>query len=97
MLTIAIPCIYNSFCFLPDNIVKFFASLGENSLLLYLLHPIVFFVCFRTLNVDINPWLSFVLTISISAILAVCIKKNPILYNLAFPSHISSLFRGKKV
>lgn len=97
MLTIAIPCIYNSFCFLPDIIVKFFASLGEKSLLLYLLHPIVFFVCFRTLNVDINPWLSFVLTISISAILAVCIKKNPILYNLAFPSHISSLFRGKKV
>ena len=97
MLTIAIPCIYNIFSFLPDIIVKFFAGLGEKSLLLYLLHPIVFFVCFRLVNIDINPWVSFVVTIVISVFLTICMKKIPILYNLVFPSHISRLIRGEKV
>jgi fucose 4-O-acetylase-like acetyltransferase len=97
MLTIAIPCIYNVFSFLPDFIVNFFAGLGEKSLLLYLLHPIVFFVFFRFLNVDINPWVSFVVTIVISVLLAVFMKKIPMLHNLVFPSYISNLIRGKKV
>ena len=95
MLVLAIPCLYNLFSFLPEVIVKVFALLGENSLIIYLAHPVIFFLFFRMLMPAATAMLSLILTISISLLLSIAIGKSQTMTRIVFPKKLTFSLKGR--
>jgi len=94
---IAIPSIYIVFTVLPIKFTGLFALLGQKSLLVYLLHPILFYALFKIGNLNVSPLVSLFITIIGSYFLAVIIDKMSAIKNIVFPNKISSLFSNTGV
>lgn len=95
-MLIAIPSIYHLLSFIPTFINRLFVYLGKNSLLIYLIHPLIFITFTQVFPVIDGPLTSFILTIIFCALLTLLLEKIPPLNRFIFPKKISSLIQNRK-
>ena len=92
-MLVSIPGIYSFMSLLPLFIVSFFAYIGNQSLKIYLIHPLVFILMTQIIPLVTHPLLSYILTIIITTCCAFLISKLPNIERLIFPSRISVLLK----
>lgn len=90
-MLLAIPGIYNIFTLMPKVVTLFFALLGEQSMKVYLFHPLVYISITQVIPIIYDPFLSFVLTIVLSLIISFTMVKLVPLDKFIFPRAISAL------
>lgn len=90
MLT-AIPGIYHTAHFLPKIFVNVLAYLGNNSLMMYLFHPLVYILITQIVPIVTHPTLSFLATILICMLISYSMKKFVLINQIIFPSKLSAL------
>lgn len=95
-MLIAIPSIYHLLSFMPALINKVFIYLGKNSLLTYLIHPLIFIAFTKVFPIIEQPLFSFILTIIICLLTALFLEKMPYINSLIFPKKISNLIPSRK-
>lgn len=94
-MLIAIPSIYHILSFIPSFFNTFFVFLGKNSLLTYLIHPLIFIAFTQVIPVIKHPFISFVLTIFLCFLTAFLLEKLHFIKSLIFPKKISDLSKSR--
>lgn len=92
-ILIAIPGLYHLTYMLPKFIVIFLSYLGSISLIVYLIHPILFVSMTKMSQLISHPELSFLLTILGSLIIGYIVEMSPTIKNTFFPKTLSSLLK----
>lgn len=94
----AIPGSYNLISLMPSALVKILALFGKYSLIVYVLHPLIYVILTEIFSVIENPALSFFATIVLSIFCALLLARIPVLMRLLFPASFSQLlkFKGRK-
>jgi fucose 4-O-acetylase-like acetyltransferase len=95
-MLIAIPGIYHLLTLIPTPISNIFVYLGKNSLLIYLIHSLIFIAFTQVFPIIDGPLVSFILTIILCLLLALVLEKMPSLNQFVFPKMISSLIQNRK-
>lgn len=96
-MLITIPAIYQFTNLLPNFIVAFFSYLGDNSLIIYLFHPIVYILITQIIPIITHPLLSLLATVIICIVISYLIKRINILNKIIFPNKLSNLLLHRKL
>jgi len=96
-MLIAIPGIYHISSLLPSFAVDSLSIVGKDSLIIYLIHPLVFVSITQVFKIINQPYISFFLTILLSLIFARLLHLAPSLFNFIFPKQIDMIFRKRNL
>lgn len=91
IMLLAIPSLYFILSIMPKLIISFTALLGQESLKVYLLHPIIFILITRIFPITSHGIVSLIATVLISLAIALGITKIKQLNQLIFPHTVSDL------
>jgi fucose 4-O-acetylase-like acetyltransferase len=95
LLVITVPGIYIIVSWLPKTVLQPLSLLGQESLKVYLAHPIVYVLLTKILKITDSPLLSFFLTVVLSVVFTMLVNRISLLNRLMFPSSLSSLRKLK--
>jgi fucose 4-O-acetylase-like acetyltransferase len=94
-MLIAIPGIYHLLSFVPLGMNNFLIYLGKNSLIVYLIHPLIFIAFTQVFPIIDEPLTSFLLTIALCLLVTLTLEKISVLNQFFFPKKISFLIKNR--
>ena len=96
-MIVAIPAIYNFMSFLPLFMINIFSFLGQQSMKIYLIHPLVFIGITKVLPLHFYPETSFLVTILLTTFIVYFISVLPAINCFIFPNRLSSLIKRENI